>query len=99
MAQSDQEPDRAPPSLTQRPGSDTAKQAPSNQAETRKREIKVRVAEWLRTCLADWDQSTHMTKKEWRNTCERVATERGKFLLDNPTVGSTFLDDARDRQR
>ena len=47
--------------------------------------IKNRVAEWLETCMTDWDQATHMTKKEWRTTCERVAAERGKFLLDDPS--------------
>jgi hypothetical protein len=47
--------------------------------------IKDRVAEWLKTCMADWDQATHMTKREWRTTCQRVATERGKFLLDDPS--------------
>ena len=26
-----------------------------------------------------------MTKKEWRTTCERVAAERGKFLIDDPS--------------
>jgi hypothetical protein len=46
--------------------------------------IKERVADWLRTCLADWDQATHMTKNEWRVTCQRVATDRGKFLAENP---------------
>jgi hypothetical protein len=48
--------------------------------------IKERVAYWLKTCLADWDRTTHMTHREWRVTCERVATERGKFLLQNPTL-------------
>src|SRR5215510_13679906 len=50
--------------------------------------IKERVADWLKTCLADWDQSTHMTKQEWRTTCQRVSEERGRFLLENPTLDS-----------
>ena len=58
-----------------------------------------RVAEWLKTCLSDWDQAAHMTKSEWRTTCNRVASERGKFLLDNPTVGSMFLDGTGGKQR
>jgi hypothetical protein len=50
--------------------------------------IKERVAWWLKTCLEDWDSATHMTKREWRTTCQRVAAERGKFLAENPTMGS-----------
>jgi hypothetical protein len=48
--------------------------------------IKERVAEWLKTCLTDWDRATHMTTKEWRVTCQRVASERGKFLLETPNA-------------
>jgi hypothetical protein len=48
--------------------------------------IKERVAWWLKTCLGDWDRATHMTKREWRITCERVATERGKFLVENSAM-------------
>jgi len=47
-------------------------------------EIKERVAFWLTTCLSDWDAATHMTRKEWRTTCDRVAAEREKFLLQGP---------------
>ena len=48
------------------------------------KQIKETVAAWLKTCLTDWDAETHMTRKEWRTTCERVASERGKFLLETP---------------
>jgi hypothetical protein len=50
--------------------------------------IKERVADWLKTCLTDWDRATHMTTKEWRVTCQRVASERGKFLLETPNAMS-----------
>ena len=46
--------------------------------------IKERVADWLKTCLADWDRATHMTTNEWRTACNRVAAEREKFLLGDP---------------
>ena len=46
--------------------------------------MKERVAFWLTTCLQDWDAATHMTRKEWRTTCDRVAVERGTFLLQDP---------------
>jgi hypothetical protein len=63
--------------------------APTKPAEKRTPEeaadVQKRVAEWLRTCLADWDKSTHMTKREWHTTCQRVAAERGRFLVENPS--------------
>ena len=45
--------------------------------------IKERISSWLKTCLQDWDAATHMSRKEWEVTCQRVANERGKFLLEN----------------
>ena len=36
-------------------------------------------AEYLDACMKDWDAATHMTKEEWRRTCQRVANERAKF--------------------
>jgi hypothetical protein len=36
-----------------------------------------------------------MSKKEWKTTCERVAMERGKFLLENPSMDSV----AKSRRR
>jgi len=51
-------------------------------------EIDERVAYWLKTCLADWDQATHMTKVEWRATCHRVSVERRTFLLQTPDAAS-----------
>jgi hypothetical protein len=39
------------------------------------------IAEWFKTCLADWDAQTHMTKAQWTATCRRVSAERAKFLL------------------
>jgi hypothetical protein len=50
--------------------------------------ISENIAYWLKTCLADWDRETHMTRQEWRTTCERVSAERGKFLRENPTVNT-----------
>jgi hypothetical protein len=61
--------------------------------------IKDRVAEWLKTCMSDWDQATHMTKNEWRTTCQRVAAERGKFMLESPTMEPVAKGGAKTRQR
>jgi hypothetical protein len=56
------------------------------------RAMKQRAPEdWLATCLADWDVQTHMTKVEWRTTCERVSKERGYFQLSTASVTETGL--------
>ena len=68
------------------PSSPLAQSPPSSGAKTpdQIKEIEDRVSYWRTTCLKDWDAATHMTRKEWRTTCERVATERRKFLLEAP---------------
>src|SRR5262249_4003532 len=37
---------------------------------------------WLKDCLKDSDATTHMSKREFRQTCERVAKERVKALIE-----------------
>ena len=40
-------------------------------------------SEWLKTCLADWDSATHMTKNEWAIACRRLSVqpaERGDIV-------------------
>jgi hypothetical protein len=66
------------PAAPTKPGAE--KRTPEESADVQKR-----VAEWLKTCLADWDKTTHMTKREWHTTCQRVAAERGRFLVENPS--------------
>jgi hypothetical protein len=39
-------------------------------------------AEYLDACMKDWDTATHMTKEEWRRTCQRVANERARFRAE-----------------
>jgi hypothetical protein len=34
------------------------------------------VSDALEKCMALWDTDTHMTKDEWRESCERVIKER-----------------------
>jgi hypothetical protein len=60
---------------------------PSPPAQRPDQTIEARVAEWLKTCLADWDRATHMTKSEWTATCRRVSAERGKFLVEDESKG------------
>ena len=59
----------------------------AQEAAAKVKEANDKIAEWLKTCQADWDAQTHMTKAEWTATCRRVSTERGKFLLDESSKG------------
>jgi hypothetical protein len=61
------------------------KSSPAGKSPEEIQAIKERVADWLKTCLADWDRATHMTTVEWRTTCQRVAADRQKFLLEDPS--------------
>jgi hypothetical protein len=58
--------------------------APPGKSAEEVQAIKQHSADWLTTCLADWDAQTHMSKTEWRSTCERVSREREQFLLNTP---------------
>jgi hypothetical protein len=62
----------------------TAEPAPAGKSVEEVEAIKKQSAEWLTTCLSDWDAATHMSKDEWRATCERVSTEREQFYLNTP---------------
>jgi len=73
---------RDAPSMALTPGAEKDKgKKPAGNSPEQVQEIKERSAEWLKTCLADWDAQTHMTKAEWRTTCHRVSKEREQFLL------------------
>ena len=52
--------------------------------------IRERAIEWYNTCMEDWDQGTHMTKKEWKTTCERVqeSVENGSWKIQLWTPSS-----------
>jgi hypothetical protein len=79
--------------LTPGPKPDKDKK-PGNSAE-QVQEIKKRSADWLKTCLTDWDAQTHMSKTEWKTTCQRVSKEREQFLLDTPGILSIGERNAR----
>ena len=65
-------------------GKPTAKTDGMADAKAKAPTIDERVAMWLKTCLQDWDTATHMSKEQWRTTCERVSKDRGKFLSETP---------------
>ena len=54
-------------------------------SQTTRDEIAKRGADYLAQCMQDWEPATHMTKQEWRRTCERVVQDRLKFLLGQAT--------------
>jgi hypothetical protein len=72
------------------------RQLPAKKSVEDIKAIDERVDYWRSTCLQDWDAATHMSKSEWRATCERVATERRAFLLKNP---DSFSMDGKSRPR
>ena len=47
---------------------------------TSEEEIRTKSAYWHDECIHDWDRQTHMTKKEWADTCQRVVDDRVKWL-------------------
>jgi len=61
--------------VAQSPGKPTAKRQTYDAALL---DEKGRVKE----CMKTWDRSTHMTRKEWEETCRRVAKERIKYLRE-----------------
>ena len=65
-----------------------AEPLPADNPAEEPRVIKIAPQDWLVSCLADWDEQTHMTKTEWRSSCERVASERGYFQLSTASVTS-----------
>jgi hypothetical protein len=36
--------------------------------------------ESIDACMAKWDPGTHMTKEQWRETCQRIKDEREPYV-------------------
>jgi hypothetical protein len=36
--------------------------------------------ETIEACMAKWDPGTHMTKEQWRETCQRIKDEREPYV-------------------
>jgi hypothetical protein len=72
----------------------SAEPGPAGKSAEEIQAIKKQSVDWLTSCLTDWDSQTHMTKDEWRTTCERVSREREDFYLNTPgsqSVGERAL--------
>src|SRR6516165_6924779 len=55
---------------------------PGLSGTTSEEEIRTKTAQWRDECLRDWDVQTHMTKKQWADTCQRVVGNRVQWLRD-----------------
>jgi hypothetical protein len=84
------------PTMALTPGAESDKgNKPAGNSAEQVQEIKKRSTEWLKTCLTDWDAQTHMSKAEWRTTCQRVSNEREQFLLS--TGGAVSIGERKSR--
>ena len=36
--------------------------------------------ESIEACMAKWDPGTHMSKEQWRETCQRIKDEREPYV-------------------
>jgi hypothetical protein len=36
---------------------------------------------YFKDCMKDWDDATHMTRKDWERTCRRVTNDRARFRM------------------
>jgi hypothetical protein len=60
----------------------TQQLSPSSGGTSRTGENRVGAAgKNVEECMATWDAGTHMTKKEWRATCERSLSESPSLLI------------------
>ena len=81
-------PTKPPPSAAE----GKAAAAPTKPPKSAEEDVRARGAEWLASCLSDWDRATHMTKQEWARTCQRVTRERVKFLIEQNETVTPGLD-------
>jgi hypothetical protein len=36
---------------------------------------------YFKDCMKDWDEATHMTRRDWEITCRRVTSDRARFRM------------------
>jgi hypothetical protein len=54
-------------------------------------EIREQTAHWHADCIRDWDRQTHMSKKEWADTCQRIVANRVKWLRGRGKQGELYV--------
>ena len=62
--------------------------------EDRKAAAAKKAAEGVAECMKLWDAKTHMTKREWARTCQRIQTRLENLKVD----GSLGLPKAAERK-
>ena len=65
---------KRPPSSSKGVGSRALGQFPED--------MRAQMGAWYEDCRKGWDAKTHMSKKDYERTCQRMAHERIKFLHD-----------------
>lgn len=53
----------------------------SSQPATQERP-NTHATEPIEACMAKWDPGTHMSKEQWRETCQRIKEEREPYVRD-----------------
>src|SRR5258705_5734365 len=43
-------------------------------------DVKAQTDAWFKDCKQGWDAGTHMSRRDYARTCQRMAQERGKFM-------------------
>ena len=51
----------------------------SSQSATQERP-DTHATESVEACMAKWDPGTHMSKEQWRETCQRIKDEREPYV-------------------
>ena len=57
--------------------SDTPDAASQSAAQDRSH---THATESIEACMAKWDPGTHMSKEQWRETCQRIKDEREPYV-------------------
>ena len=67
--------------------SDAQSKRPSKGVGTRAlgqndQDLRARMDAWYKDCRSSWEATTHMSKKDYERTCQRMARERIKYLSE-----------------
>lgn len=45
-------------------------------------DLRARMDAWYKDCRSSWEATTHMSKRDYERTCQRMARERIKYLSE-----------------
>jgi len=52
----------------------------ASQPAAQERPYTTHATESIEACMAKWDPGTHMSKEQWRETCQRIKDEREPYV-------------------